>query len=321
MSAELIKDMIISRFSNEVLDQLDDSAVLPSLSGRLAFTSDSFVVAPTFFPGGNIGDLAVCGTVNDLAMSGADPKYLSLALIIEEGFEIEKLALVLDSVKARTEQAGVTIVTGDTKVVGRGQGDGIFINTTGIGVIPDGVDISSHNAKPGDAVLVSGAVGLHGLAVMLARSDFNMTSPVESDVAPLNKIIKTLIDNNININVLRDPTRGGLATALNDIASNSNATIEIHQDKVPVTEAQSGACDILGLDYLQSASEGRVIAIVDSQDADKAVEIMKQFDDSKEATIIGSVIEKDKYPLELVTSIGSRRVITIPRGEQMPRIC
>jgi len=321
LSSEFIRELILPRFSNPRLDRLDDSAVLPTPEGRLAFTTDSYVVSPIFFPGGNIGDLAVCGTVNDLAMAGAIPRQLSLSLIIEEGLAIADLERVLDSAAHRAKGANVTVVCGDTKVVPKGQADGLYINTAGIGTLPDGVDISAANARPGDRIIVSGAIGLHGLAVMLSRGDFNLTSPVESDVAPLGGIVAALIDAGVRPHALRDLTRGGLAMALCDVADSSDVTFDVQEARIPTTAAQSAACEILGLDPLNVACEGRFLAVVAADEAERAVEVMRGFEDCADAALVGEVRERGSYAVELVTAIGSRRVLTPPRGEQMPRIC
>ena len=321
LSSHFIRELILPRFSNPGLDRLDDSAVLPAPGGRLAFTTDSFVVSPIFFPGGNIGDLAVCGTVNDLAMAGAIPRHLSLSLIIEEGLPIANLERILDSAAQRAAAANVAVVCGDTKVVPRGQADGLYINTAGVGVVPDGVDVSAANARPGDRIIVSGTIGLHGLAVMLSRGDFNLSSPVESDVAPLGDIVAALIEAGVRPRVLRDLTRGGLAMALCDIADSSDVTFEVREARVPTSDAQSAACDILGLDPLNVACEGRFLAVVAADDAERALEVMQRFDDAAGAALVGEVRERGAYAVELVTAIGSRRVLTPPRGEQMPRIC
>jgi len=321
LTSQLIHSQIQKRFSNDALNAMDDSAVLQLPQTRIAFTTDSYVVSPVFFPGGNIGDLAVCGTVNDLSMSGATPLYLSLSLILEEGFAMADLERVLDAIQIRAKEAGVSIVCGDTKVVPKGQGDGIYINTAGVGVLPEGIHISSANAKPGDRLIVSGTLGLHGLAVMLARNDFQMETPVKSDVAPLNKVVSALLDNNIAIHTLRDITRGGLSMALHDIADGSDSTIEIEEKDIPFSLAQTSACDILGLDPLHIPCEGRMLAVIAAEDADRAINVMQDISVSGEAAIIGTICEKSRYSIELITSIGTRRILTPPRGEELPRIC
>ncbi|MBN1256141.1 MAG: hydrogenase expression/formation protein HypE [Planctomycetes bacterium] len=321
LTSQLIREEIASRFANPCLDQLDDSAVFASPGERLAFTSDSYIVSPIFFPGGNIGDLAVCGTVNDLAMAAARPLYLSLALILEEGLPLEELRRVLDSIAERAQEAQVQIVCGDTKVVPKGDADGLYINTAGIGVVADNLEVSSHSAKPGDCIILSGALGLHGLAVMLSRGEFKLSTPVKSDVAPLNGAVEALIKSGITLRVLRDLTRGGLSMALHDIAENSAVTVEVEEKAIPSDPAQSAACEILGLDPLHVACEGRFITIVPEEDAAKALACLRGLALTSEAAIIGRILERGRYPLELVTAIGSRRVVIPPRGEQMPRIC
>jgi hydrogenase expression/formation protein HypE len=321
LTAELIRSLIVERFDNPVLNRLDDSAVLPPQSGRLAFTSDSYVVSPTFFPGGNIGDLAVCGTVNDLAMSGAEPRFISLSLILEEGLPLDDLERILDSVRDRADEAGVQIVCGDTKVVPHGQADGVYINTAGIGVLPDGVDVSSANARPGDRLIVSGVLGLHGLAVMLSRGDFRLESPIQSDVAPLAAMVAALLAEGVELRALRDLTRGGLAAALSDVAEHSGVSLEVEESCIPSREVQRCACEILGLDPLHIACEGRLLAVVPEADAARAATVLRSFGAGAEAAIVGRANERGKHAMEFVTAIGSRRVITLPSGEQMPRIC
>ena len=321
LMSELIEDMIRPRLANPHLDRMDDSAVLPGEGGRLAFTSDSFVVRPWRFPGGNIGDLAVVGTVNDLSMSGAVPRYLSLSLILEEGLAFADLELVLDSVRARADETGVQVVCGDTKVVERGRADGLYINTAGIGVLPEGVELGSACARPGDRVLLSGVVGLHGLAVMLARGEIALDTPLVSDVAPLNALVAAWLEAGVELRALRDLTRGGLAAALDDIAARSAASIELDEARFPVSAAQQSACELLGLDPLHIACEGRLAAIVASEHADRALELARGFEVASEAELVGEVREQGRYPLELITAIGTRRVVQVPAGDQMPRIC
>jgi len=321
LSSALIQEQILKRFSNPWLDRMDDAALLPGVDGVLAFTSDSFVVSPLFFPGGNIGDLAVCGTVNDLAMAGARPLWLSLSLILEEGLPVADLARVLDSVQARAEAVGVSIVCGDTKVVAHGEADGLYINTAGIGSVPPGMEISSSCAQPGDALLVSGVVGLHALAVLLSRGSFQFHTPIASDVAPLAAPVAALLAAGIVPRVLRDLTRGGLAMALHDIAERSRVTLAIREDRLPADEAQSAACDILGLDPLHMACEGRFAAVVPADQAEPALAVLRACPVAAQAAIVGEVRPRGRYALELETAIGSTRVITVPRGEQMPRIC
>lgn len=321
VTSDFIKDHIWRRFWNEQLDRMDDSAVLPELPGRLAFTTDSYTVSPVFFPGGNIGDLAVCGTVNDLAMSGAAPHFLSLSLILEEGLPESRLADVLDAVYRRAREAGVMIVCGDTKVVEHGKADGLYINTAGIGILDEGVEIGADRARPGDAVLLSGVPGLHGLAVMLTRGEFHFETPIVSDVAPLNHVVRAMLTEGIEVRCLRDVTRGGLAMALGDIAGHSQVSIELDERLIPATEAQRGACELLGLDPLYIACEGTFVAVVAREDAERALAVIRGFDAGANAALVGSVQDAGRYPLELTTAIGTSRIVSMPSGEQMPRIC
>lgn len=297
--------------------------LIPSVAeGRLAFTTDSYVVHPLIFPGGTIGDLAVCGTVNDLAMQGARPLWVSLALILEEGFSVEKLDLILEAVARRAKEAGVTIVCGDTKVVGHGQADGLYITTAGIGWIPPGVDTSANRARPGDAVILSGVPGLHGLTVLLARGGLRLSSPIESDVGILYPAVAAMIKKNPEaVHGLRDLTRGGLAAALDDIARASEVTIEIDEALLPRDPAQEGACEILGIQSIHAACEGRFVAIVDASWAEEAVAILRAHPIAREATRIGWIKERGRFRVELRTSLGTRRAVMLPRGEEMPRIC
>ena len=321
LSSELIGSMIVERFGNDALAPLDDAALLDRPDGRLAFTTDSYVVSPVFFPGGNIGDLAVCGTVNDLAMMGAEPLALSLALILEEGLPMADLERVLDATRDRVEACGVRIVCGDTKVVPRGAADRIFINTSGVGAVREGANVGSANATPGDRLIVSGVVGLHGLAVMLSRGGFKLHSPLESDVAPLLEPVRALFEAGVAVRTLRDLTRGGLAMALHDIAGASSVTTVINETALPANETQRTACELLGLDPLHIACEGRFLAIVAANDADRAVEALRACSVSAGAAVVGEVIEQGRHRIELCTSIGSRRIVIPPSGEQMPRIC
>jgi len=321
---DLIRSLILSRFTDEALAPLDDAAVLSAPGGRLAFTTDSYVVSPVFFPGGNIGDLAVCGTVNDLAMMGARPLWLSLALILEEGLPLADLERVLDAVRRRADETGVRIVCGDTKVVPKGAADRLFINTAGVGAVPEGVDVASprrRGARPGDRLVLSGVPGLHGLAVMLSRGDFDLRSPLESDVAPLHEIVAALLSEGVAVRALRDLTRGGLTMALHDIAEGSGVTLEVDEAAIPTDGAQAAACDLLGLDLLHIACEGRFLAVVAGGEAGRAVEAIRRFEAGARAAVIGRVRPRGRYAVELRTAIGSRRVLMAPSGEQMPRIC
>lgn len=321
LSQELVRQIFVDELANETLSRMDDAACFNLEGGRLAFTTDSYVVSPIFFPGGDIGKLAVCGTVNDLSTSGAIPMYLSLAMIIEEGLPLDELARVVQSIKAAAAEAGVSIVTGDTKVVNRGKADKLFVNTSGIGVIPPGLDISGINARPGDIVMLSGSIGDHGMAIMAQREGFNFKVPVESDCAPLSGMIRSMLEASKNIHVLRDPTRGGLATTLNEIAAQSNAGININESSIPVKDAVRTACELLGFDPLYVANEGKMIAIVAREDADKVLQVMRGYRYGSEAAVIGQVTAERPGKVILTTALGTRRVLDMLSGELLPRIC
>jgi hydrogenase expression/formation protein HypE len=320
---KLMHDLIQSfmpDLANPILEKLDDSAVFEA-SGRLAFTTDSYTVNPVFFPGGDIGRLAVCGTVNDLSMSGARPLYLSLALIIEEGLPVADLRKIVASIRKAAGEAGVKIVTGDTKVVNQGSADKLFINTAGVGIVPEGVDISAANARPGDKIIVSGNVGDHGIAVLSKREGLKFQVPVPSDCAPLNRLVADMLVASHNIHCLRDPTRGGLATTLNDFASQSRVGIRIEEDKIPVDRAVLAACELLGLDPLHIANEGKLVAIVASEDAAAVLANMKQNKYGRNAAIIGEVVAEHPGRVVMRTSLGASRIVDMPVGELLPRIC
>ncbi|MDV2989038.1 MAG: hydrogenase expression/formation protein HypE [Dehalogenimonas sp.] len=321
LSQELVRSMFVSELENDLLNRMDDAASLNIGGGRLAFTTDSYVVSPIFFPGGDIGKLAVCGTVNDLATSGAVPKYLSLAMIIEEGLPLEDLSRVVQSIKAAAAEAGVQIVTGDTKVVNRGKADRLFINTSGIGVIPEGLDISGVNARPGDVVMLSGSIGDHGMAIMAQREGFSFQVPVASDCAPLNGMIAAILAVSKNVRVLRDPTRGGLATTLNEIAGQSQAGITINENAVPVKDAVRSACELLGFDPLYVANEGKMIVIAGADDADRILAAIRSNPYGAEAAVIGEVTAERPGKVILRTALGARRVLDMLSGELLPRIC
>ncbi|MCJ7807298.1 MAG: hydrogenase expression/formation protein HypE, partial [Dehalococcoidia bacterium] len=278
-------------------------------------------VSPIFFPGGDIGKLAVCGTVNDLSMSGARPLCLSLSLIIEEGLPLSELKTIIESVNTAAIEAGVTIVTGDTKVVQRGSADKLFINTAGIGILPENVDISGSNAKPGDKVLLSGPIGDHGIAVLSQREGLSFTTRLESDCAPLNSLVAEMLNVSADIRCLRDPTRGGLATTLNELAKQSNVSIRIEEEKVPVHEAVLAACEMLGLDPLYIANEGKLVAIVPAEDADKVLKAMRRNRYGKEASLIGEVGANNPGRVVMKTRIGSSRIVDMLVGDPLPRIC
>jgi hydrogenase expression/formation protein HypE len=321
LSHDLIQKHIISAFGNPTLAKMDDSAVLEINKGRIAFTTDSYVVSPIIFPGGNIGKLAVCGTVNDLSMSGSVPLYLSLSLIIEEGLPVSELEEIVKSIAKTASEAGVKIVTGDTKVVNRGDADKLFINTSGIGIIPEGVNISGANAKPGDVVIVSGTIGDHGIAIMSKREGLSFSTTLESDCAPLNSLVADMLDESHLINCLRDPTRGGLATTLNELAGQSGVGIVIEDSLIPVRNEVRGACELLGLDPLYVANEGKLIAIVDERAADIVLARMKLNQNGKNAAIIGRVRSEHPGRVVIKTPYGSSRILDMLSGELLPRIC
>jgi hydrogenase expression/formation protein HypE len=320
LSHDLIDKILVPPIDNPILARMDDSAVF-QLNGRLAFTTDSYVVNPIFFPGGNIGRLAVCGTVNDLSMSGARPLYLSLALIIEEGLELAELRKVIESVRDTATEAGVQIVTGDTKVVNRGKADRLFINTAGIGLIDEGLEISGSNAKPGDKIILSGGIGEHGMAVMSQREGLQFSIPVASDCAPLNHLVARMLGASHNIHSLRDPTRGGLASTLNEFAKQSGVGILIEENEIPVHDGVRGACELLGLDPLYIANEGKLVAAVAAGDADMVLNVMKQNKYAAQAAIIGQVTSEHTGRVIMKTRIGASRIVDMPTGEILPRIC
>jgi len=319
LSQDLIKSFLPD-LANPILEKLDDAAVF-EVSGRLAFTTDSYTVNPIFFPGGDIGKLAVCGTVNDLAMSGARPLYLSLAFIIEEGLPVADLKKVLASIKKAAAEAGVKIVTGDTKVVDQGSADKLFINTAGVGAVPEGVNISASNARPGDKIILSGTIGDHGIAVLSRREGLTFRTPVPSDCAPLGGLVADMLKASANIHALRDPTRGGLATTLNDFAEQSGVGIIIEEDKVPVAPAVAAAGELLGLDPLYIANEGKLAAAVTASDADKILAAMKRNKYGGNAVIIGEVIAEHPGRVVMRTAMGASRIVDVPVGELLPRIC
>ena len=325
MTHDLIARLIHKNFDNPVLSRFDDSAVISAEGGRIAFTTDSYVVNPIFFPGGDIGKLSVCGTVNDLAMSGAEPLYLTLSLIIEEGLPMADLERIILSIKKTADEAGVSIAGGDTKVVNKGSCDKIFINTSGIGTIKQELEISGSNAVVGDAIIVSGSIGDHGMSIMTSRGEFEFKSEILSDCAPLNGLVSAMIAASSDIRVLRDPTRGGLATTLNEIASSSDVGIEIDEIEIPVRPDVRAACELLGLDPLYVANEGKLIAVVSEDSAEKILEAMRQHRYGKEACVIGRVVEHTRPELPMrvrvKTGIGGSRILDMLTGEQLPRIC
>ncbi len=320
LSHELVERGFLPAFDNPLLSKLDDSAVFEA-KGRLAFTTDSYIVTPIFFPGGDIGKLAVCGTVNDLSMSGAVPLYLSLSFIIEEGFPLSDLGRIVTSIKEAAEEAGVKVVTGDTKVASRGSVDKLFVNTAGVGVVPHGVDISASNARPGDKLILSGPIGQHGIAVMAMREGLKFATAVESDCAPLNKLVAEMLEVSGQVHCLRDPTRGGLATTLNDFATQSDVGILIYEDMIPVSDEVRAACEMLGFDPFHVANEGRLVAVAAPDDAQGIVERMRQNKYGAEAAIIGEVREEHRGKVVMKTSLGASRIVDMMVGELLPRIC
>lgn len=321
LSHSLIKDMILPVFDNPILAQLNDGAVINIGNERLAFSTDSYVVDPVFFPGGNIGDLAVNGTVNDLAMLGAVPLFLSAGLIIEEGFSISDLNAIVFQMGLAAKKAGVKIVTGDTKVVPKNAADKIFINTSGIGRIPEGVEISGHRAKPGDKIILSGTIADHGIAILSRRAEMKFDSSVTSDTAALNFMVQSMLDVERDIHVLRDPTRGGLGTTLNEIAGQSGVGIKIYEDRIPVNPQVASLCELLGFDPLYIANEGKLIAVVSKDCADSVLAAIRKDELGKNACIIGEVVDGHAGRVFMQTRIGGVRIVDMLTGEQLPRIC
>ncbi len=321
LSSELVEQIFLPAFDNDYLAVLGDSTVFQVPAGRLAMTTDSYVVQPLFFPGGCIGDLAVNGTVNDLCMSGAKPLYLSAGFILEEGFPVAQLRRIVDSMAAAARKAGVAIITGDTKVVERGHGDGCYINTSGVGVVPEGLEIAPTKAQPGDAVILSGTLGDHGMAIMSVREGLEFESPIVSDSAALNEMVAAMVAVSADIHVLRDPTRGGLAASLNEIATASKCGIVVDETCVPVNSAVQSACEILGLDPMLVANEGKLVCIVPARAAADVLSAVKSSPHGTSAALIGSVVAEHPGMVIAKTAIGASRVITVPIGQQLPRIC
>jgi hydrogenase expression/formation protein HypE len=321
LSAALIRDIFLPVFANPVLARMDDQAIFSVNGQRFAMTTDSFVVKPLFFPGGDIGSLAVHGTINDLAMGGATPLFLSAAFIIEEGFSIEKLRRVADSMSRAAKQAGVQIVTGDTKVVEKGKGDGLFINTTGIGLVPQGIDFSADRARPGDRVLLSGSIGDHGIAILAQREGLEFETQIVSDSVALHTLVAAMIAVSGEIRCMRDPTRGGVSSTLNEISQQSSVGIEIEEASLPIHEQVRGACELLGLDPLYVANEGKLIAIVAPEAADAVLQAMRGHSLGAEAKIIGTVTKKNTGLVTMRTPLGTSRVVDMLSGDQLPRIC
>jgi len=322
MMNDLIKFTFLPPLDNPTLRAGDDAGVVQINSQtKLAISTDAHVVSPLFFPGGDIGKLAVCGTVNDVAMLGANPQYLTASFILEEGLEISILERIIQSMKESAAEAQVKIVAGDTKVVQKGNADGIYITTAGLGIIRDGVDIGGANAKPGDIVILSGTIGDHGIAVLGERGELGFKSTIQSDVAPLNHLIQIMLGVNTEIHVLRDPTRGGVASVLNEITTQSGVGVVIHESEIPVKPAVQAACEMLGFDPLYVANEGKLIAIVDPKEAKKTLEAMMETQYGKEAVIIGEITDSHVGRVLLKTIFGSTRLVDVLAGEMLPRIC
>ena len=321
VSHAMFSELILPLFDNGLLAKQDDGAVFDIPAGRMAFSTDSYTVDPIFFPGGDIGELAVNGTVNDVAMCGATPLYLSVGLIIEEGMKRSDLKRILQSMADAATKAGVRIITGDTKVVPRGKVDKIFINTSGIGILPAGINVSGDKALPGDKVIVSGTIADHGVTILSEREGLKFDSDVKSDSAPLNHMVQAVLASGCPVHVLRDPTRGGLGTTLNEIAVQSTVGIRLFEDRVPVREPVRGICELLGFDPLYLANEGKLIAIVPGPDADNVLDIIRRDEFGKDAVIIGEVTDQDPGRVVLETIIGGTRMVDMLTGEQLPRIC
>ena len=321
MAHQLTTEVLMPMFENPFLAQLHDGAIFEVNGGRLAFSTDTFVVDPIFFPGGDIGDLAVNGTVNDLSMCGAVPRYLSMGLILEEGLPMADLERVLKSVRNALDRAGVLLVTGDTKVVPRGAADRIFINTSGIGVIPDGVNIGSEGAAPGDCVILSGTMADHGIAVLTQREGLRFESDVTSDTAPLNGLVEAILKVCSDVHVLRDPTRGGVGTALNEIAEQSNVGVVLQEEKLPVSKTVAGICELLGFDPIYLANEGKLLCFVPGDRAEDVLAAMRQNEFGRDACVIGRVVAENPGRVVMETAIGGQRIVDMLAGEQLPRIC
>jgi hydrogenase expression/formation protein HypE len=318
----LIEKMFVPEFRNATLDVLHDGAIVEIAGARLAFSTDSFVIRPIFFPGGDIGSLAVHGTVNDLAMCGAKPLALSAGLILEEGLPMDDLWRITRSMKAAAASADVSIVTGDTKVVDRGKGDGVYVNTAGIGLVPAGIEVTPKRARPGDVVILSGSMAVHGIAIMSVREGLSFETELRSDSAPLWDLVRGLLEGlGSRVHVLRDPTRGGVASTLNEIAGSAGVGILLDERSLPVREEVAGACEILGLDPLYVANEGICLAFVPREDADRALEILRAHPLGGEAAIIGEVVEAHPGAVWLKSRIGGTRIVDLLTGEQLPRIC
>lgn len=325
LSSELVEHLFVPAFGGTefaaTLEQLGDAAVLDVLGGRIAMSTDSYVVRPRFFPGGNLGDLAVNGTINDLAVAGARPVALTCGVILEEGLPLDELGKIATTMGRAARTAGVSIVTGDTKVVDSGHGDGIYINTAGVGIVPPGRELGPQRIRPGDAIIVSGPIGMHGIAVMSVREGLEFGSEIVTDSAPLNGLVETLLESGADVHMMRDPTRGGVAASLNEIAVSSGLGIQIIERDIPVPDDVRAACGFLGLDPLYVANEGKLVAFVAEEDADLALETMRAHELATGATRIGTVVEENPTMVVARTGIGGTRVVDLPLSEQLPRIC
>ena len=321
LSAELVRDVFLPVFRSRILGRLDDQAILEVRGERLAFSTDTFVVKPLFFRGGDIGSLAVHGTVNDLAMGGAEPLFLSAAFVIEEGFPIATLARIAQSMGRAAAEAGIEIVTGDTKVVEKGKGDGVFINTTGIGRVHSGANLSAANARPGDRLLLSGYLGDHGITILSERQDIGFEADIASDSAALHTLVRSMLAASTAIRCMRDPTRGGLSSAVNEIAAAANVGIELDETTIPVREVVRGACELLGFDPLYVANEGKLIAIVAPESAETVLDAMRAHPLGRDSAIVGTVTERHPGMVTMNTAFGTSRIVDLLPGDQLPRIC
>jgi len=321
LSADLVQQLILPAFSNDTLAGLEDQAVVSLDSSRIAFTTDAFVVQPLFFPGGDIGKLSVHGTINDLAMGGARPIFMSAALILEEGLLMSDLERILESMSRACREAGVLLVTGDTKVVDRGKGDQIFITTSGIGVVPTERDLSIHSARPGDKVVVSGTIGDHGIAIMSVREGIEFETALESDTAPLYELAQVVLSAGPNTRCMRDPTRGGLSSTLNELAAASGVGVTLEESALPIRREVRGACEMLGLDPLYVANEGKLVAVVPEPEAERVVDAMRAHPLGRNATLIGDVVVEHPGRVVLKSAVGGERIVRMLAGEQLPRIC
>jgi hydrogenase expression/formation protein HypE len=321
ISHSLTTDLLLPVFNNPLLAQLHDGAIFDINGQRMAFSTDTYTVDPLFFPGGNIGDLAINGTVNDIAMCGATPLYLSVGLIIEEGFPMADLEKIVKQMGMAAQQAEVMVVTGDTKVVPKGAADKLFINTSGVGLIPETVQVASTNAQVGDKIILSGTIADHGITILTQREGMTFESSAQSDSAPLNHLVKKILTRPTDIHVLRDPTRGGVGTALNEIADKSAVGVKIYESQIPVKDEVAGMCELLGFDPLYLANEGKLLAFVDSKQADAVLKEMHKDDFGKDACIIGEVVSEHPGQVFMQTRIGGMRIVDMLTGEQLPRIC